>query len=111
MVFLPAQAVFSESEIGRDASEMSVSPLQNFLNPPPVPEIPTEPFTFGCASAYSDAAALVSGPTVDEPSTRTHRSAPSYRCRIRSVVVVAATRAQRGCGHQSGRGDEQPPTS
>ena len=38
----PPSAHFSSSLalIGRDASLMSISPLQNFLNPPPVPEIP-----------------------------------------------------------------------
>ena len=30
---------------------MSVSPLQNFSKPPPVPEMPTVTFTFGCSSA------------------------------------------------------------
>ena len=37
----------SLSEIGREALEMSVSPLQNFWNPPPVPEVPTVTFTSG----------------------------------------------------------------
>ncbi|OOO01115.1 MAG: hypothetical protein USCGTAYLOR_02686 [Chromatiales bacterium USCg_Taylor] len=36
-----AQASISSLRIGREASEMSVSPRQNFLNPPPVPEMPT----------------------------------------------------------------------
>ena len=38
----PASAHFSSSMalMGREASLMSVSPLQNFLNPPPVPDIP-----------------------------------------------------------------------
>ena len=35
------QAFSSFSKIGREALEMSVSPLQNFLNPPPVPETAT----------------------------------------------------------------------
>jgi hypothetical protein len=33
--------------IGREASEMSVSPAQNFSKPPPVPEVPTVIFTPG----------------------------------------------------------------
>ena len=37
----------SSGLIGREASEMSVSPAQNFSNPPPVPDVPTETFTFG----------------------------------------------------------------
>ena len=52
---------------------MSVSPAQNFLNPPPVPDWPTVtlmPAPSGVAVNSSPAAA-VSGPTVDEPSTRT----------------------------------------
>jgi hypothetical protein len=36
-----AQASISFFRIGREASEMSVSPRQNFLKPPPVPEMPT----------------------------------------------------------------------
>ena len=35
------QSTISLSRIGREASEMSVSPRQNFLKPPPVPEMPT----------------------------------------------------------------------
>ena len=35
------QASISLALIGREASEMSVSPAQNFSKPPPVPEIPT----------------------------------------------------------------------
>ena len=38
-VFL--QASTSVGVIGREASVMSVSPRQNFLKPPPVPEMPT----------------------------------------------------------------------
>ncbi len=52
---------------------MSVSPAQNFWKPPPVPDCPTEtliPEPSGVALNSSPAAA-VSGPTVDEPSTRT----------------------------------------
>src|SRR3970040_1791345 len=36
-----AQAFISFAEMGREASEISVSPRQNFLKPPPVPEMPT----------------------------------------------------------------------
>ena len=36
-----AHASSSVALTGREASEMSVSPLQNFWNPPPVPELPT----------------------------------------------------------------------
>jgi hypothetical protein len=36
-----AHSAASTGLMGRDASEMSISPRQNFWNPPPVPEIPT----------------------------------------------------------------------
>ena len=61
----------SSSSIGREASEMSVSPAQNFSKPPPVPEVPTVTFTPGCSSLKNSAAAVVSGATVLEPSTFT----------------------------------------
>jgi hypothetical protein len=35
------QASISSARIGREAFETSVSPRQNFLKPPPVPEMPT----------------------------------------------------------------------
>ena len=58
----------SSSLIGREASEMSVSPAQNFSKPPPVPETPTVIWTSGFSSLNSSAAASANGPTVDEPS-------------------------------------------
>src|SRR5215218_10835627 len=63
-------AFVSSSSIGREASEMSVSPAQNFSNPPPVPEVPTVTLTSGFSALNSSAIASVSGPTVLEPSTR-----------------------------------------
>src|SRR5512147_3181981 len=51
---------------------MSVSPRQNFLKPPPVPEIPTVTFTAPfLAFWYSSATASVTGKTVLEPSILT----------------------------------------
>ncbi len=43
MYLMPAlrQASISSAVIGREALAMSVSPRQNFLKPPPVPETPT----------------------------------------------------------------------
>jgi hypothetical protein len=63
--------------IGREASEMSVSPAQNFLKPPPVPEMPTVTCTFGATLRNSSATASVIGKTVLDPSTamRPERSA------------------------------------
>src|SRR5687768_6808466 len=55
--------------IGREALEMSVSPPQNFLKPPPVPEIPTVTLLPGFAFWNSSATASVIGNTVLEPST------------------------------------------
>ena len=65
---LLSQAAVSSSLIGRDASEMSVSPAQNFSKPPPVPEVPTVTRTPEFSSWNSSAAASVSGATVLEPS-------------------------------------------
>ena len=68
-----AHSAASSSLMDREASEMSVSPAQNFLKPPPVPDWPTVtlmPAPSGVAVNSSPAAA-VSGPTVEEPSTRT----------------------------------------
>ena len=55
--------------MGRDASEITVSLEQNFLNPPPVPEMPTTARTLPpVRSPNSSATASVIGNTVDEPS-------------------------------------------
>src|SRR5215210_2866769 len=64
------QAASSSDSIVRDASLMSVSPAQNFSNPPPVPAWPTEIWTSGFSSLNCSATASVSGPTVLEPSIR-----------------------------------------
>src|SRR5262245_7993644 len=71
------QSCNSSRRIGRDAFETSVSPLQNFSNPPPVPEIPTTTFT-SLTLPNSSAAASAMGPTVLDPSTTTspERSPP-----------------------------------
>jgi hypothetical protein len=47
MYLMPAslQAAISFEVIGREASAMSSSPRQNFLKPPPVPEMPTVTLT------------------------------------------------------------------
>jgi hypothetical protein len=49
---------------------MSVSPAQNFSNPPPVPDVPTVTLTWGFSPWKPSAAASLSGPTVLEPSIR-----------------------------------------
>src|SRR5687768_10295052 len=51
-----SHSAFSASLIGREASLMSVSLLQNFLKPPPVPEMPTVTFTSVCFFPNSSAA-------------------------------------------------------
>src|SRR5215212_4953512 len=56
--------------MGREASEMSVSPAQNFSKPPPVPDVPTVTLTPEFSALNSSAIASVSGPTVLDPSTR-----------------------------------------
>jgi hypothetical protein len=63
------QRSISAIEMGRDAFEMSVSLLQNFWNPPPVPEIPTVTRTRPLVARWNySAMASVTGKTVDEPS-------------------------------------------
>jgi hypothetical protein len=57
--------------MGREASEMSVSPLQNFWNPPPVPELPTVTRAPARSFWNSSATASVMGKTVLDPSTLT----------------------------------------
>src|SRR5688572_19570082 len=71
-MLLSLHSLASESRIGRDASERSISPLQKREKPPPVPEIPTVTCTpVAPARRKSSAAAVVYGPTVDEPSAVT----------------------------------------
>ena len=69
---------------------MSVSPAQNTLKPPPVPEVATVTLTPGSTSRKRSAAASVSGATVDEPSTATEPVRPSPAGS--SVVVAHAER-------------------
>ena len=57
--------------MGREASEMSVSPAQKRLKPPPVPETPTCTRTFGATLRNSSATASEMGKTVLEPSMST----------------------------------------
>ena len=52
----------------RDALEMSVSPLQNFWKPPPVPDVATVTVTFGYCPWKLSAASVASGATVLDPS-------------------------------------------
>src|SRR5512134_394216 len=65
-------ASISDLRIGREALEMSVSPRQNFLNPPPVPEMPTVTRTLPRTDCWkSSATASVMGKTVLDPSILT----------------------------------------
>ena len=71
MYSMPFSAHRSTSDwlMGREASDMWVSPAQNFLNPPPVPETPTVILTSPpVAMPNSSAMASVMGNTVLEPS-------------------------------------------
>ena len=57
-----AHSAISLLRIGRDALLMSVSPRQNFLKPPPVPEMPTVTLiAFFSAFWNSSATASVTG--------------------------------------------------
>ena len=73
---ISSQSAASSSLIGRDALEMSVSPAQKTLKPPPVPDVPTETLTPGSCILKSSPAAAVSGWTVDDPSTTTSPDTP-----------------------------------
>src|SRR5829696_7762690 len=66
---LASHACFSSSLMAREASEMSVSPLQNLVKPPPVPEVPTVTLTPDCSLLNSSVMASLIGATVEEPST------------------------------------------
>src|SRR4051812_8720880 len=68
MPFFWQTGASSSGLIGRDASEMSVSPAQNFSKPPPVPDSPTVIFTFGFCCWNCSAAAWAKGKTVLDPS-------------------------------------------
>ena len=72
-----SQASISLSLMGREASEMSVSPAQNFWKPPPVPETPTVTRTSGATERNSSATASVTGKTVLDPSMATEPESSS----------------------------------
>ena len=65
-----AQSSISSPRIGREAPVMSVSPRQNFLKPPPVPDRPTVT-RVPVADWNSSAIASEMGNTVEDPSTVT----------------------------------------
>ena len=86
---LALHAAASSSLIGLDASEMSVSPAQNFWKPPPVPAVATVTLTPGSTERNRSAAASLSGATVDDPSTVT-------------VPLTPPPQHHRNCPHCSG---------
>ena len=98
-----SQAAFSSSSIGRDASEMSVSPAQKRSNPPPVPETPTVTFTPEFSRPKRSAARVARGATVLDPSdldpARKALAAPVAP----AVVVVTAAAGQRECRDEHGQ--------
>ncbi len=70
---------------------MSVSPAQNFLKPPPVPEMPTVTRTPRFSIWNSSATASVTGKTVLEPSIRTMPDkAASFSIRLSPLPQAAA---------------------
>src|SRR6187402_562207 len=64
---LPAHKATSVGRMGRDAPVMAISPAQNFLKPPPVPETPMVTRA-GLVFWNSSATASVMGNTVEDPS-------------------------------------------
>src|SRR5436190_9603534 len=100
------QSSISFLRIGREASEISVSPRQNFLKPPPVPEMPTVTLIWFFFDFWnSSATASVIGYTVLEPSTLTTccanagaaaRRAPAKTHAFKGILLVWwANAAQR----------------
>ena len=88
-----AQSAASSSLIKREAFEASVSPLQNFSKPPPVPEMLTETRTPGLTSMNNSAATSEAGPTVEEPSITIEPVSSAVVSSVvepPEVVVVAA---------------------
>ena len=109
-----SQSAFSSSLIGRDASEISVSPAQKRTKPSPVPAPPTVIFTPGCDSPKNSDAASANGWTVEEPSMATlplssswEASPPPRRLRTGARVIVAA----RGdtCTERAAERERLPP--
>src|SRR5690606_3928473 len=70
-----SQIAISSSEIGREASEIAVSPWQNRSKPPPVPDVATSTWTPGFSPMNSSAAASDRGATVLDPSISTEPDA------------------------------------
>src|SRR5882724_4537266 len=93
------QSSISFFRIGRDASETSVSPRQNFLKPPPVPEMPTVTLTLPLVDFWkSSAMASVIGNTVLEPSIFTNCACATGAAmhRVPANAAVNAANAMRG---------------
>ena len=70
---IPFAFAFSASEglISLEALEISVSPMTNLLNPPPLPDTPTKTLVLGNCFLNSSATASETGATVEDPSTST----------------------------------------
>ena len=105
------QAATSSCLIAREASEMSVSPLQNSSKPPPVPDVPTVMFTPEFSPLKASAAAEVRGPTVEEPSIVMSPERSDGRRRRRcprgGVVVAAAAGGDERANGERRRGGDQ----
>ena len=85
-----AQSSASLSLIGRDASEMSVSPEQNSAKPSPVPGPSTEIATPGFAAENFSALTAEMGSTVEEPEITTLPSRSPEGVSVAAVVSVPA---------------------
>ena len=72
---------------------MTVSPAQNFSKPPPVPDFADEISTSGFSPLNCSATAVVSGPTVLEPSMRSEPDRPVGTSRRPSVVLSSSPQA------------------
>ena len=104
------QTAISSSSIGREASEMSVSPAQNFSKPPPVPEVPTVTRTPGFVAANSSAAACANGRdragAVDANGAGEVAAASAASAAV--VVVITAGSCPQGERTADGEHEELP---
>ena len=104
------QSVSSSGSIEREASEMSVSPAQNFSKPPLVPAAPTVMFTSGLSWLNSSAAASANGCTVLEPSIEIEPERPLVPvvAAVAALVVVVTARGDAEGEDGAGANGEQP---
>ncbi len=101
------QVSISELLIGREAFETTLSPRQNFWNPPVVPDCPTVTCVPGFFFWNSSAMASLIGNTVLEPSTTMTAGAPlsaggrpqALTARLATATPTSEEQAERSIMH------------